>query len=254
MSTASNTREISSAFKVLFGADVEMTDEFLRTLVPSDLKETFRKKAMELHPDRARIQGRNENDMAEHFKAVTQAYSSLLAFLSTEDPSTTGHRPAPQPRDDPREEPAGYYKTPKPGKNTRDHFWNGQVPENRLLLGQYLYYSGIVSWRTLINAISWQRRQRPSFGRIATTWKFLTSEELHAISTGRLFGEKIGGSALRLGYMTPYQRSAVLGFQRWLQRPIGEYFAEREILQPGEIRHLVQIIRRRNARFGDANP
>ncbi len=43
-------------------------------------------------------------------------------------------------------------------------------------------------------------------------------------------------------------------FQRWLQRPIGEYFAEREILQPGEIRHLVQIIRRRNARFGDANP
>lgn len=248
MSTASNAREISSAFKVLFGADVEVTDEFLRTLVPSDLKETFRKKAMELHPDRARIQGRNENDMAEHFKAVTQAYSSLLAFLSTEDPSTAGHRPAPQPRDYLREEPAGY-KTSKPGENTRDHFWRGQIPESRLLLGQYLFYSGIVSWRTLINAISWQRLQRPSFGRIATTWKFLTSDELHAISTGRLFGEKIGGSALRLGYMTPYQHSTVLGFQRWLQRPIGEYFAEKEILQPGEIRYLVQTVLRHNARF-----
>ena len=74
MNTALNTREITSAFRVLFGADVEVTDEFLRTLGPSGLKVTFRRKALELHPDRARIQGKDENEMAEHFIAVTQAY------------------------------------------------------------------------------------------------------------------------------------------------------------------------------------
>ncbi|GBE15162.1 hypothetical protein BMS3Abin14_01216 [bacterium BMS3Abin14] len=248
MNTALNTREITSAFRVLFGADVEVTDEFLRTLGPSGLKVTFRRKALELHPDRARIQGKDENEMAEHFIAVTQAYSSLLAFLSSEDLSTTVHRTNPQPRNTPREDPAENRASETGGK-THDHFWQGLVPENRLLLGQYLYYSGIISWRTLIKAITWQRRQRPSFGHIAATWKFLNSEELHIISAERVFGERIGGSALRLGYMTPYQRSAVLGFQRWLQRPIGEFFVKKGILHPGEIEYLVKAVQKHNIRF-----
>ena len=43
----------------------------------------------------------------------------------------------------------------------------GPLPRRRLRLAEFLYYTGRVSWQSLIGAIVWQRSTRPHFGELA---------------------------------------------------------------------------------------
>lgn len=118
-----------------------------------------------------------------------------------------------------------------------------------LLFGQYLYYSGIISWRTLIDAITWQRLQRPRIGQIAMGWGMLTSRDVVRILTERTLNERFGECALRTGYITHFQHIALIGRQRKLQRPIGEFFVAHGHLSGGQVLHFVnrQRLHNRNA-------
>ncbi|MCJ7500932.1 hypothetical protein MUP29_11835, partial [bacterium] len=57
---------------------------------------------------------------------------------------------------------------------------------------------------------------------------------------------KLGEAAIRLGYLSPFQRTAVIGFQKWLQRPIGEFFQEIGILEETEIVYLIGLMKKHN--------
>lgn len=251
-------KDLSRACRVLFGPDIPVTKEFLRRLQLSDLKDSYHRKALEFHPDRAHLLGRDAVWMNEMFKDVTVAYHCLKSYLDGRvipfDPDQRmRHRGRPASH---AHAPAGKRTGVRSETGSRsdtqvgdlDHFWEASVPEIRLLFGQYLYYAGIISWKTLITAITWQRRQRPPFGKIAVMWDYLDRRDIEAIFAGRRPGEKMGDSALRLGLLTPFQRNAVLGFQRWLQRPIGSYFAENGLLTEEEIVSLIRLLKKHNAR------
>jgi hypothetical protein len=126
------------------------------------------------------------------------------------------------------------------------------MPRRRVRLAEFLYYSGRISWAVMVEAIAWQRRQRPAVGRIAVDFGFLTPlEVIDVIARRQRAGAHdvpFGEFALRLGMITPFERLAMVGRQVRLQRPIGQYFVERGILGEHEFDELRRQIVRHNLR------
>jgi hypothetical protein len=204
------------------------------------LRATYRRRALETHPDRARSLGRSEPELAREFRAVTDAYrllSSLRAGRGARDaaPATRRSPERPPPPRKPRSTPPE------------------DLPRRKLRFAEFLYYSGRVRWSDLAEAIAWQRTQRPPLGRIAVDYGFLAPDDPGVILERRreagasavLFGEW----AVRLGYLTPFQLLAALGHQLRMQRPIGQFFVERRMIVPDEIADVRERILRHNARF-----
>jgi hypothetical protein len=251
--------EISAACRLLFGSGVVITPEFLAGLNPSELRATFRRRAMELHPDRANLLGVDAGLMGEMFKDVKQAYDQLTWLVEAGvrvelketghywQPDQTADNKTKAPPDDPlwdREVDETEEKDLK-----RDHYWEAGMPSCRLLFGQFLYYTGLISWRMLIDAIVWQRSMRPPFGRIATMWNYFEEDTIREILTGKRPGELFGDSAARQGYINDFQKRAVIGLQKWLQRPIGEYFQDIGLLEDEEVAYLIRLMKKHNSRL-----
>lgn len=230
-------KEISNACRVLFGSEVLVSTDFLKYLQPEGLKAAFRKKALETHPDRAKTVGIVEDIMNERFKEVILAYEKLSPLIEAEKGYIL------------REEGIKTNTWQERQNGNFDHFYKGNFPKRKLLIGQFLYYSGIISWRTLIEAIAWQRRQRPPIGRIARDWNLLSSYDIKRILTERDNGEKFGEYALRKRYITPFNLMSLLGKQRMLQRPIGEHFIEQDILSAIELDRFIERLRSHNREY-----
>ncbi|HEX9401359.1 MAG TPA: hypothetical protein VF912_14715 [Anaeromyxobacter sp.] len=98
-----------------------------------------------------------------------------------------------------------------------------------------------------------QRAQRPPVGRIAVEFGFLDPEDVAELLERRreaaAGGIPFGEWAVREGFLSSFQLLAVLGQQLRLQRPIGQFFVERGILDPDEIDPVRRRILRHNARF-----
>lgn len=126
------------------------------------------------------------------------------------------------------------------------------LPRRRVRLAEFLYYSGRISWSMMVEAIAWQRRQRPAVGRIAVDFGFLTPlEVIDVIARRQRAGAHdvpFGEFALRLGLITPFERLAMVGRQTRLQRPIGQYFVERGLIGEHEFEDLRRQIVRHNLR------
>jgi len=238
MLSMSYRTNLYDACQVLFPPDIQFTIDFLKGLEPSTLKKAYRKKAFETHPDRYRVAGISEAEMEKRFMKVSFAYEILLPFVNEDKRISiiTCAKKAKKERTSKKE-------------GDVDHFYKGIFPRREMLTGQYLYYSGIISWKTLINAIIWQKKQRPLFGRIARDWGILSSYDVIRILSERSFKEKFGKYALRKGYINTFQKMAIIGRQRKLQRPIGEYFVEKDILSSTQMNEVVNNVRLRNIKI-----
>ncbi len=232
------------------------------------LKETYRRRAMETHPDRASALGRREAELAREFRAVVDAYRVLSAIRVGLLPARAAAAAAPGPRPAPAQNgPVRTRPAPPPppaparGEPLRPPVSAGAphvrasvrpeaLPRRRLRFAEYLYYSGRVRWSELVEAIAWQRAQRPPIGRIAVGLGYLAHDDVGVILERRrlaganaiLFGEW----AVRLGYLTPFQVLAILGQQLRRQRPIGQYFVERGMLGPDDVEEIRRRILRHN--------
>jgi hypothetical protein len=231
------------------------------------LKETYRRRAMETHPDRARVLARPERDLAREFEAVSDAYR-VLAALDGGPPATGGARraaAAPPPRAPRRAAAPGegaevHVRAPRAASRAgaepprvRVAVRAEDLPRRKLRFAEYLYYSGRVRWTDLVDAIAWQRAQRPPLGRIAVEFGFLGPDQVGVILERRreaaAHAIPFGEWAVRLGYLTQFQLLAALGQQLRRQRPIGEWFVERGIVGPDEIDAIRRRILRHNAPF-----
>ncbi len=231
-----------------------------------DLKTTYRRRALETHPDRARSVGRSESDLSLEFRRVAEAYRVLSQLAGGPLPAGVWRPPPPRPDHRPprpraetaRAQPASAPKREPepadfPGRRVRYSVHPEQMPRRKLRFAEYLYYSGRVPWTLFVESLAWQRRQRPQVGRIAVEWGFLDPEDV-----GRILEERrlqaaqsvpFGEFAVRLGYLTSFQLLAVLGRQLRLQKRIGEFFVGHGLLDAGEIDELRARIARHNARW-----
>ena len=234
-------KEIARDYYLLFGLNTWNPIDLLKKLPPSELKAAYRKKALETHPDRAESLGKVTTEMDKHFRKVTTAYERLSSFIQDNNVSVPTRKPPTQRNSN---------KTTAIQKTERkisDHFCKeGYIPKRKLLIGQYLYYSGIISWRTLFKAVAWQRKQRPLIGQIARDWGMLSTDDIKEILTGRSYKEYFGEYARRKGYITHFEFLALIGKQHKLQLPIGEYFIKQGLLGNKGMDRMVERLRIHN--------
>jgi len=228
---AEHRDELERAADLLFGANRPHTasaDDWRR-----EVRDAFRRRALDTHPDRAAALGRSEAALAREFRQLFEAYQVLSRASST---PRTPH--APEPRS---------------ARASQDHLHRGTLPRRPLLFAEFLYYSGRVSWRNLVEAVAWQRRQRPPIGRIAVEWGHLSEDDVREILERRRregsAGEPFGEYARRQGFLSRVQLLALLGRQRRLQRRIGQFFVEAGLIGPGEVLCFEDDLNRHNARF-----
>lgn len=219
---ATSIQELFDACLVLFGPETTVSEDYLKYLRPSGLKSAYRKIALETHPDRARTLGRRASELNTRFAEVSIAYHTLKTaikddgiLLADPPPDYRSTTVSPQPQK----------KRKRPRKDS-DYYFGGSPPNRNLLFGQFLYYSGLVPWKAYIKALIWQRRQRPLLGQIALDRGLLSLQDIRAILAARRLGEKFGESAIRQGYLKPYNLLSLLGKQRRLQSRFGEYFLQ----------------------------
>lgn len=255
MSNIITTKELFNDCYLLFGPNFGLSIEYLKNLMPSNLKTAYRKKAFETHPDRAKVLGVSDDEMEEDFKRVTLAYERLNSFINgSKDFAIKDGKPTR------RHTRANHRKHAETTNNNKDrqrkvnkqwtvsnHFYKGTIPERKLLIVQYLYYSGLISWKTFFDAIYWQRRQRPLIGQIAQEWGMLTPEEIKKILKERNYKERFAEYAWNNGYITRFQHLAIVGKQRILQRPIGEYFTQHEIFSVNEMDKMIEQLKTHNS-------
>jgi hypothetical protein len=287
MSFATTEHELHRACEIIFGPELAVTREFLDYLQPSGVKSAYRKRALETHPDRfaasgTSIQPRN-NDL---FHAVQHSYEHLLQYLQAREqgfrlPYRAPLRPAawrtakpsaPATQQTPANTPprgktefrsqttgnAGPETNGNPfrrqssgcGWNVEQHY-HGPLPNRRLLLGHFLYYSGIASWRMVVQALVWQRTQRPRLGELGQRFGLLHEEEIRHILRSKPLFEPFGTSAVAQGYLTETQLQVLIYQQKRLQRKFGEYFTENNILRPDQLVLLLRQYHAHNARLAE---
>ncbi len=227
LSTVSDS-DIVNACQILFSPfGNKCSVDFVKSLNTSALQKAYRRKALETHPDRCEALGVDKTVLNEKFRIVQTAYEVLK-------PVTSG----------------ALVSTPQQKNSTRpESFFSGSIPLTRLLLGQFLYYSGAISWSTLIDAISWQRRKKPLYGRIAKDWGMLSSEDILTIVTSKKHSEKIGEYAREKGYLSLFQHLAIIGKQKKSHTLFGEYFIGKGLFSRRQMEYMVQKTCEHNKRI-----
>ena len=197
MKTEFCASELYKACHVLFGSEADVSADFLRYLQMPGLKAVYRKRALETHPDRAIALDCQSIDLEEQFKKVSAAYRDLHDYL--ESPfrlKLLGDRSQNEPKGRSPKMHAWPRTQAKRTASAQDgckhHFFKGIVPKRTLLFGQYVYYRGVISYRQLIDAIVWQKIQRPLIGNIAVRWEWLLEDDVAEILRQRRWGEKFG--------------------------------------------------------------
>lgn len=234
MQNTSSTAGLLDACTVLFGPEIRISLDFIHYLKPEGLRAAYRKKVLETHPDRAVTTGADVARMKADFIKATLAYRTLSAVVmndgggllkESKEGDATSRRDIPKGATD---------------REVNEKYFTGRIPGRKLLLCQFLYYSGCISWKTYIDALIWQRRRRRPVGRIARDLGLLSEKEIQAILKQRAVQEKFGESAIRMGYLTPYKLMVLLGRQRRLQRQIGDYFVQSGILTRPQVERMAQ--------------
>lgn len=232
--------ELLAACRILFGPGVRLSREFLHYLQPCGAKAAFRKKAKETHPDLGcGCDPEERSRRAENFRELKSANDLICAFLQQ-------RKELPQPAP-PRSAPSG-----RPGRSyTTESFFRGRVPPRPLEFGRYLYYRGVIPYPALIEAIAWQRGQRPALGTIARRWGWLGEGDIQQILRQPGVPDRFGCTAVSLGLLKPFQVQTLLFYQRSQQKRIGRFFIERNFLSETQLSQLLADCQAHNSRYTD---
>ena len=266
-------QQLLHSCEILFGSQLTISREFLDYLQPSGLKGAYRKRAMETHPDR--LVGRQDRMppqmSALSFHIVQEAYEHLLCFLkareagrlragsrapdaaasSVRQQKTQGHpsgNGGPQrPPFRQRVKPAAFAHKPLKGFTDIESLYQGPLPHRHLRFGHFLYYSGLISWRTIACILTWQRIERPRLGELGHRLGMLTPEDIAFILRNKASFQPFGQAAKRLGMLNEYQLRILIAQQQRLQKKFGTILLEKNIVDQFELQNLLYKFEQHNA-------
>lgn len=230
-----------NACRTLFGDAVSLGPEFLAYLQPSGAKTAFRNQVKQHHPDRFAAAPQDVRiRQTERFREIHQAYHLLNDYLIARHRSlrpvahaARSYRPARRPG-------------PQPASAGGER---ATLPPLPLEFGLFAFYSGKIDYRDLIEALVWQRRQRPAIGALALQWGWLSADKVRNILGSRDGGGRFGRKAVSLGLLTPLQVEMLLRHQRSHQQRLGQYFVSHGLMTQLEADQLAAALERHNARF-----
>lgn len=276
--------ELHKAYNIIFGEDPRGTGLILER---EALARTFRDRAYQFRPDRAKELGRSRKELQEALKSVALAFDFLADVVGPAksvwvQPCVDDKNPNEVRAWAPRSAPASSVKLNPPAPSpeieqatrrikdaverlkahTESLAKNARSPQpaqvkareatapatspadsKTMILGRHLHRQGLITLRQLIAAVAWQRAQRPAVGQIARSWGVLTEDQILEVLREKDRGELFCAYAVRKGMMTPFQRLAVVGRQRVMQKPIGNYFIQQGILTEEQIEEEVERLR-----------
>ena len=277
--------ELYRACKIIFGPDLTVSRKFLGYLQKSGVKRAYRKRVLETHPDRCI--GRGEIARRRHvvmFHSLQQAYENLNNYLSAREKGycleiskssgSNGKSPfahiykwktgspakerrkqdscascrsaAPDRQEPVREKKKNAGSLPQ--TRSFEKKYRGTIPARRLRIGHYLYFSGLISWESLIKALVWQRRQRPRLGEIGRSLGWLHSCDIRKILSNRTFPTPFGRTAVQLGLLSESQVAILLSRQNRMKKKIGVYFVRHNLLTSAQMTEFVSQCRKHNSR------
>jgi hypothetical protein len=237
--------EVVEAMNILYGTGKAPSSPAGARLDLLSVKSAFRRRAFETHPDRAVLTGEPVRELEGRFRELAAAYETVMRYVSQGGQLSFALSGAPWQGTG----GTGAFGGLDAGLSP-DALYTGDVPSRRLLLGQYLYYTRVISRAVLASALVWQKMKRPLIGQIAMKWKWLVREDISSILAGRVSREKFCFAAERMGYLAPYQTLILLGRQRVLQPRLGQYFIEKGILDAPGVAELARGLRSHNRKFG----
>ena len=235
-----------NACRTLFGHEVNLSQDFLYYLQPSGAKSAFRNQAKAHHPDRhASSPPQVRKQQTEKFREIRQAYDLLIDFLDNRHQKRVrpaGRKPATRPT----------YKSKSTAyrqKQRKTHAGPSSIPAIPLEFGMYTFYQGKVTYQQLIEALVWQRRQRPTLGAIARKWGWLSEEKVSHILGHRGHAVRFGKKAVELGYLKQHQVDALLQHQQTMQKRIGQYFVAKGLLTEAEAEEISRKLKMHNSQI-----
>jgi hypothetical protein len=255
--------EVVAAFHVLFSSGGGMDISCVDSIQAAQLKSAYRKKALSTHPDRFAACGEEVQRLySERFIKVRHAYDTLTHYLALREqgwnwsthrlnearstaPKTASTQPPPASAWTGGSSTAGQEQ---PGSS----FWQKTVPRRYLRFAEFLYFNRVIPWTSFVNALVWQRRQRPRIGEIAQKWRWVSSTQVELLLRNRRPGEKLGEALVRHGFITPFALDVLLRHQRRIQKPIGLYFVRHGLMSEWDVGRFLLHQRRHNMMFTSA--
>ncbi|GFE60144.1 J domain-containing protein [Geobacter sp. AOG2] len=228
--------QLMDACRILFPT-AEINREFLCYIQPDGLKNAYRNRAWECHPDA--VGGESDRvRRTELFRRSVEAYKLLSDYLKKRKP-TIHLRPANSPR------PA-FPQVKTIGRVEGEQYYEGSLPSIELKIGLYLYYSGVVSYQAVVRALMWQRDLRPPLGDFACKWGWLREDDVAAILRATHIVGSFGERAIAMGLLSQSQLNIILLHQRSMQQPIGRYFVLNSLVSEPGLRHHLRELTRHN--------
>lgn len=272
--------ELYRAYEIIFRKDIRGAGIIIER---EGLARAFKERAYQFRPERAQELGKPKRELQEAVRAIAMSFDILAEVLgphkqvwvsswvdntrsnaakawkksNREATSSTPAQGLTSVEEASRRIKEAIAKLKKQtdaltkGRKSTQSVQKAPVPQQRrddaatksLILGRHLHRRGLISLRQLIAAVAWQRQQRPAVGQIAKSWGILNDDQIFDILREKENGELFCDSAVRKGLMTPFQRLAVVGRQRVMQKPIGQYFIEHGILSEKQIEEEVEHLR-----------
>lgn len=258
MNQSSSHHELFTSCRILFGAELQCSREFLDYLQISGVKSAFRRRAMETHPDRLSANKHTGTALDEcSFHLVRAAYENLLGFLRDKE---NHYAPPWAEHDRFRHTPShdnDHFRPIRPiilpeevssrsGCITTEHYYHGDLPERVLLFGHFLYYSGLANWRTVARILTWQRTERPRLGELGIRHGLLDHRDIALILRRRRPPLTFGQTARSLGLLDEEQLQLLLTRQLRLHKKFGTILLEKKLLKDYELQELLQRFRGHN--------
>ncbi len=238
MPPAFTESQVLAACHTLFGSDVLTSRAFLHYIQPSGVKSAYRRKAKETHPDAvAGLDPSLQKQQAAVFIEILKAYDTLNGFFKEREEGLWLV-----------EEQVQRPRNTWSGESVKKHaHYGGTIPQRPLELGRYLYYRGVVTYADLIQALSWQRVQRPVIGDIALRWGWLNNDGIGQIIAARHVPGRFGEKAINLGLLSSFQVKTMVFYQRSQQQRLGQYFVQRGLLSAAELDRLLKELHEHNS-------
>ena len=236
--------ELLEACRILFPG-AEINRQFLCYIQPEGLKNAYRNRAWECHPD-AGNKNVERPDRTELFRRSVEAYKLLDSFIKERKSLPLRYaKPASKP---------SFSRNTVKKRTEGEQYYSGQIPAIELKLGLFLYYSGIVSYQAVVRALIWQRGLRPPLGDFACQWGWLTQKDVSLILAATEIVGSFGERALALGLLTQSQLNLILLHQRSRQQPIGSYFVVQNLLTELTLRHKLRALDQHNKQVRESRP
>jgi hypothetical protein len=245
--------EVLRACQILFGTEIHLSRGFLFYLQPQGLKAAYRKRVKETHPDFFACESPNiQKRQASLFRDVVDAYEIVSRYFKQSEKglhaSSSSHA-ARSPNEWKKQK--GYPDNRGWTRESTGSFARKPLPLRPLQIGQYLYSRGFITYRALIDAIVWQRQQRPTVGTIALRWQWLDTAAIERIIRARDLRGRFGEKALDLDLLTSFQVKVLLYYQLSRQERLGTYFVRQGIMTSEMLERQVRQLNEHNVRFRD---